>query len=195
MKAPGPGYKFESEGANRSLIFIPPQGENSMFIRLFMRGPAMDEARGDPSLSRALLADDFPPLGNLIAPQQIHGTEVIAASEGTVLPARPKRSEERRVGRRSLSKKNWNRSLPQICRLLPCSGCFQLSIAMDNPSSFRLQRCSAKHSGKNLPRTFRAGRGRTLQDMGLDRTGNFTKALLQKKRRTLDRPGSEDLSR
>ncbi len=90
MKAPGPGYKFESEGANRSLIFIPPQGENSMFIRLFMRGPAMDEARGDPSLSRALLADDFPPSGNLIAPQQIHGTEVIAASEGTVLPARPK---------------------------------------------------------------------------------------------------------
>lgn len=81
MKAPVPGYKFGACGKNPFIIFIPPAGEDRLWIRLFMRGPAMDEARGDPFLSRKLLAGDFPPAGPLAAPLQVHGTQIIRASK------------------------------------------------------------------------------------------------------------------
>ncbi|MGI6784444.1 MAG: polyphenol oxidase family protein [Aminivibrio sp.] len=88
-KNPGPAYRFEQEGANRSLVFVPPAGEDSMDIRLFLRGPAMDEARGDPFLSRALLGVHIPDAVPLTAPRQVHGTEIIYASIETALPHRP----------------------------------------------------------------------------------------------------------
>ena len=83
-----PGYKIE-ESSNSSIVFLSPCTEGMLSIRLFLRGAAMDLASGFPDRSRELLLDAFPRREPLVAPQQVHGTDVIAASAGTAVPARP----------------------------------------------------------------------------------------------------------
>lgn len=89
MKGNGPAYEIEDSPVNDSIVFLPPEGEKRFFMRLFLKGAAMDRSSGVPGRSRDLLLDPFPRRGSLVAPQQVHGTDVIAASGGAALPARP----------------------------------------------------------------------------------------------------------
>lgn len=90
MKGNVPSYKIEGSDVNDSIVFLPPGGENRFSVRLFLKGAAMDRASGKPGLSREFLLHSFPRMGPLVAPQQVHGTDVIAASSEAALPARPR---------------------------------------------------------------------------------------------------------
>jgi hypothetical protein len=85
----GPAYEIEGSAVNDSIVYLPPCGESRFSIRLFLKGTAMDQASGEPGRSRELLMGAFPRKGPLVAPRQVHGTDVIAASAGAALPARP----------------------------------------------------------------------------------------------------------
>ena len=89
MKVNGPAYEIECSSVNDSIVFLPPGDEKRFSIRLFLKGAAMNRASGVPGRSRELLLGAFPRKGPLVAPQQVHGTDVIAASTGATLPARP----------------------------------------------------------------------------------------------------------
>lgn len=87
MKVNGPAYEIECSSVNDSIVFLPPGDEKRFSIRLFLKGAAMNRASGVPGRSRELLLGAFPRKGPLVAPQQVHGTDVIAASTGQ--PFRP----------------------------------------------------------------------------------------------------------
>jgi copper oxidase (laccase) domain-containing protein len=81
------GFLPEYAEGQRWLRFVPP-GETAPCadVRLFMRGPLLDGAEGRAGLSRDRLV---PLLGKrlpLIAPRQVHGTEILDASADCVLP-------------------------------------------------------------------------------------------------------------
>ena len=88
MKNPLPGFNLEYS-PHPSIVYRAPEGKDPFSIRLFLRGPAMDQALGLPSNSRELVAHDFPRQGPLIAPKQVHGTKIIRFEESTTLPERP----------------------------------------------------------------------------------------------------------
>jgi copper oxidase (laccase) domain-containing protein len=85
------GFLPEYAEGQRWLRFAPPGGAARADVRLFMRGPLLDGAEGRAGLSRDRLV---PLLGKrlpLIAPRQVHGTEILdvsadCASEDCVLP-------------------------------------------------------------------------------------------------------------
>jgi len=89
LKGNGPAYEIEGSEVNDSIVFLPPGGDKRFSIRLFLKGAAMDRSSGVPGRSRELLLDAFPRKGPLVAPQQVHGTDFIAASAGSALPDRP----------------------------------------------------------------------------------------------------------
>lgn len=66
---------------------MPRELEGKFFARLYARGPLNDEANGDPARVWAALSAEY---GGrpLVAPQQVHGVNIIEASEREALPAR-----------------------------------------------------------------------------------------------------------
>lgn len=87
MKNHPPRFRME-RSPHPSIVYRAPEAEDLFSIRLFLRGPAMDQAKGLPAHSREVVSETFPRRGPLIAPRQVHGTKVIRWEEGATLPER-----------------------------------------------------------------------------------------------------------
>ena len=85
-----PGFQEESFRGQPFLRYTLPGLGELFSASLFLKGPFMDGAGGDPSLSRASLLPLFPGAECHTAPIQVHGTTLIqAGAPGTNLPLRP----------------------------------------------------------------------------------------------------------
>ncbi len=81
---------LEEKGKFPNLRYIYPGARSPFFIRLFLRGPAMDRALGSPGAARKLAEEFIPRRGPLVAPQQVHGTRIVSAETSHALPLRPR---------------------------------------------------------------------------------------------------------
>lgn len=83
------GFRLSRTARGVELEFVMPRElEGKFFARLYARGALNDEAEGDPARVWAALSHDYGGR-QLVAPRQVHGVDVIEASEREALPARP----------------------------------------------------------------------------------------------------------
>ena len=84
-----PSFKVTDE--DRGVVIdleMPQQLRRYFFARLYAKGKMNDEAAGDPEKVWRVLAEEY---GNvpLVAPLQVHGTNIITADKNNSLPLRP----------------------------------------------------------------------------------------------------------
>lgn len=82
------GFRLSRTARGVELEFVMPRElEGKFFARLYARGPLNDEALGDPARVWAALSAEY---GGrpLAAPHQVHGVNIIEASEREALPLR-----------------------------------------------------------------------------------------------------------
>lgn len=85
----GDGFAIGSQNGQTTVDFLLPTGLESCFsVKLYCRGPLMDQSAGDPQ--KALQAIHGETSGMpLVAPYQVHGTAVIPARSIYAFPFRP----------------------------------------------------------------------------------------------------------
>ena len=82
------GFRLSRTARGAELEFVMPRElEGKFFARLYARGPLNDGALGDPARVWAALSAEY---GGrpLAAPHQVHGVNIIEASEREALPSR-----------------------------------------------------------------------------------------------------------
>ena len=84
-----PSFRIEPNGDFPFLEYLFPEPHTPFFIRLFLRGAAMDRALGNPAKARELTELLIPRQGALIAPHQVHGTFMVPGEVSYALPERP----------------------------------------------------------------------------------------------------------
>lgn len=83
------GFNLREEGRQTVLDFVMPEPLSDIFqVSLYGRGPVLDAAGGNPSLIWQNAEDREAVSEKLIAPYQVHGTEVIYADADLPLPCR-----------------------------------------------------------------------------------------------------------
>lgn len=82
------GFRLSRTARGVELEFVMPRElEGKFFARLYARGPLNDEALGDPARVWAALSAEYGGR-TLAAPHQVHGVNIIEASEREALPSR-----------------------------------------------------------------------------------------------------------
>ena len=84
-----PGFKVTDEDCGLVIeLEMPQQLSEYFFAKLYAKGKMNDEAAGDPEAVWRVLAGQY---GNvpLVAPLQVHGTNIISADKNNSLPLRP----------------------------------------------------------------------------------------------------------
>lgn len=82
------GFRLLDTSRGAELEFVMPAELNGKFLaRLYCRGPLGDDANGNPAREWETLAPEYD-LRPLVAPRQVHGANIIAASEDEALPVR-----------------------------------------------------------------------------------------------------------
>ncbi|MDI9370340.1 MAG: polyphenol oxidase family protein [Synergistaceae bacterium] len=84
-----PDFNLRTAGPHPFIEYTAPCPDSRFFIRLYLRGPGMSNARGDPERSRAALSRSVPLQGPLIAPRQVHGDRILEGRPEHSLPNRP----------------------------------------------------------------------------------------------------------
>jgi len=69
--------------------YLFPPGPATPSVFLFMRGPMLNNSKGDPIASYKAITDQDPLDSCVIAPRQIHGTRMISNNHDNCLPLRP----------------------------------------------------------------------------------------------------------
>ncbi len=83
------GPPLVHNGQTFQKITVPRELEGCLDATLFLRGPIMDEAGGDPEKAWRLLGGPDTRIG-LIAPVQVHGTAIVDEKRVWALPTRPR---------------------------------------------------------------------------------------------------------
>lgn len=83
------GFEWTKEKRQRKLrLIMPEELKNVFFASVYCRGELMDSTEGDPEKIWEILSSNFNNTG-LVAPYQVHGTQVITSSSSFALPLRP----------------------------------------------------------------------------------------------------------
>ncbi len=82
-------FRIEESGEFPFIDYLHPDRSAPFFLRLFLRGPGMDRALGNPQSARSLTEASIPRRGPLVAPQQVHGTATIPGTPEFAFPSRP----------------------------------------------------------------------------------------------------------
>lgn len=87
-------YNLSCIDRQHVLTYLCPEEKPFFRARIFMKGPLMERAKGDPFLSRQLIEANIDFIGKgsgqTIAPHQVHGVDILLPSQNNILPARPR---------------------------------------------------------------------------------------------------------
>ena len=83
------GFKTlkDNRGVRIDLV-MPEELQDAFFASIYSRGSLCDEAKGAPEIIWGALSSDFKGC-SLVAPQQVHGVNIIDAASENILPKRP----------------------------------------------------------------------------------------------------------
>lgn len=84
------GFEYKNENRQKKLRLVMPEVLRSYFFAsIYCRGEIMDRSEGDPEKIWKSLSSNYNNV-QLVAPHQVHGTEVVPSSSCFALPLRPK---------------------------------------------------------------------------------------------------------
>lgn len=84
------GFECRDENRQKELrLIMPEELYPHFFASIYCRGELMDSSEGDPKKIWSSMSSNFNNV-QLVAPHQVHGTEVIPSSSSFALPLRPK---------------------------------------------------------------------------------------------------------
>jgi len=82
-------YRISCKKGQYIFNYLFPEKQEEISVSLFMKGPLMRTANGDPSASFSQISGPDPSSNRLIAPKQVHGTMILTGLQENALPNRP----------------------------------------------------------------------------------------------------------